>query len=230
MAKRVAILQSNYVPWKGYFDMIASVDEFIVLDDVQYTKNDWRNRNKLKTPSGPKWITVPVITADRWGQTIREAEIQPSPWAKDHWHSIEANYHRAPFFAEVADLIAPVYADPPPHISELNRRLINIVTVFLGIKTKVTDCADYDLPAGKNERVLALCQQAGAETYVSGPAAKAYLDENLFREHGIEVEWFGYKGYPEYPQLWGPFEHAVSVLDLMFNTGPNASRYFRKAA
>lgn len=109
MNKRIAILQSNYIPWKGYFDMIAAVDEFILYDDMQYTRRDWRNRNQIKTPQGVQWLTVPVRVKGKYDQTIRETEIDGIDWAGTHWKIIAQNYRRAPRFEEVAAVFEPLY-------------------------------------------------------------------------------------------------------------------------
>jgi len=227
--KKVAILQSNYIPWKGYFDIIAAVDEFILFDEMQYTVNDWRNRNRIKTPNGLQWLTVPVLTKGRYGQKISEAEIKSSAnWAKDHWKAICLNYSRAPYFKFVSERLEPYYntADHS-HVSQLNRKLIDFACEALSITTKITDSRDYVLAEGKTERIVDLCLQAGANEYISGPAAKSYLDEQLFEQRGIKLTWFDYNDYPEYPQLWGTFEHSVSIIDLLFNCGHDARRYLK---
>lgn len=229
--KTVAILQSNYVPWRGYFDLIAAVDEFILYDEVQYTKHDWRNRNLIKTPQGRQWLTVPVKSRGLLGQPVREAEIAGRVWAAKHWKSLEANYRRAPHFEAVATLLRPVYLEREHgQLSALNRQLIELVCRALGITTRITDARDYRLEGDRNERLVGLCRQAGAARYLSGQAARSYLDERRFTDGGVAVEWFDYDGYAEYPQLWGAFEPRVSVLDLLFNCGPRAAQYLRYAA
>jgi len=227
--KRVAILQSNYIPWKGYFDMIALVDEFILYDDMQYTKNDWRNRNKLKTPSGSEWITIPVGQAiDR---RIRDVELPNPLWQKKHWKMLEANYRKAPHYQEVAAVLEPVYRDKVhTQLSQLNRELIEVICDYLGVTTKISYSWDYHLGEGKTERLTDLCFQAGATEYVSGPAARDYLDEAQMRAAGLNVVWFDYSGYLEYPQLWGEFSHQVSVVDLLMNCGQDAPRFMKHVA
>jgi len=226
--KRVAIVQSNYVPWKGYFDMIASVDEFILYDDVQFTRRDWRNRNQIKTPRSVAWITVPVRVKGRYYQSVRDTEIEGDAWAEKHWTTLRHNYSRARCFAETSALLEPVYLGRShTHLSALNRELIETVCRFLGIPTKITSSADYALEEGRTERLAGLCAQAGATEYVSGPSAKEYLAEDVFAARGIAVSWFDYSGYPEYPQLWGGFVHGVSILDLLFNCGRDAPRYMK---
>jgi hypothetical protein len=229
--KKVAIVQSNYIPWKGYFDMIASVDEFILYDDMQYTRRDWRNRNKIKTPQGLQWLTVPVRVKGKYHQTIRETEIERANWAKSHWNSLCQNYRHAKHFHAIAQELEPLYLQAEySHLSQLNRVLIEAICAKLGITTEISNSWDYILSDGKTERLADLCTQAGGKEYVSGPAAKDYIEENVFAERGIKLTWFDYSGYPEYPQLWGEFTHSVTILDLLFNCGKEAHNYMRYVA
>jgi hypothetical protein len=226
--KKVAIVQSNYIPWKGYFDMIAAADEFILYDDMQYTRRDWRNRNQIKTPQGVQWLTVPVQVRGKYHQKIRETELDGSDWAAAHWRTLAQNYRRAPHFDEIAAWLEPLYlSEPGTHLSPLNRRFIEAICCYLGIATVITDSWDYNLIDGKSERLADLCAQAGGTDYISGPAARGYIDESVFAERGIALTWFDYAGYPEYPQLWGEFTHGVTILDLLFNCGKDACRYMR---
>ena len=226
--KKVAILQSNYIPWKGYFDMIAAVDEFILYDDMQYTRRDWRNRNQIKTPQGVQWLSVPVLVKGKYHQKIRETEIDGSDWAEHHWKALTQNYARAPHFMEIAAWLKPLYlCESFTHISQLNRRLIEGVCSYLGIMTVISTSSDYALVNGKTERLASLCAQAGGTEYLSGPSAKDYVDPQVFNDMGIKLTWFDYAGYPEYPQLWGEFTHGVTILDLLFNCGKEAPRYMR---
>lgn len=226
--KKIAILQSNYIPWKGYFDMIAAVDEFILYDDMQYTRRDWRNRNQIKTPQGVQWLTVPVRVKGKYDQTIRETEIDGSDWAESHWKSIVQNYRKATYFEEIAAIFEPLYCQRQyTHLSVLNRELIEAICAYLGITTKISNSWDYHLIEGKSERLANLCAQAGCTEYISGPSAKDYVEENIFNNRGINLTWFDYAGYPEYPQLWGDFTHGVTILDLLFNCGKDAPRYMR---
>lgn len=230
-SKKIAILQSNYIPWKGYFDMIASVDEFILYDDMQFTRRDWRNRNQIKTPQGVKWLSVPVLVKGKYLQKIRETEIDGTSWAPDHWKALVQNYRRATHFMEIAEWLEPLYlGESFTHISYLNRRFIKAICSFLEIKTTIRDSSDYKLLDGRTERLADLCSQAGGTEYITGPAAKGYLDENVFLNMGIKLSWFDYAGYPEYPQLWGDFTHGVSILDLLFNCGKDSSKYMRCAS
>ena len=228
--KKIAILQSNYIPWKGYFDIIAAVDEFILYDDMQYTRRDWRNRNLIKTPQGAQWLTVPVLVKGKYHQKICETEIDGADWAAAHWKAIAQNYRRASHFSEVASWLEPIYlSERFTQISKLNRRFIEAICFYFGIKTAISNSYDYKLQGGKTERLADLCVQAGGTEYISGPAAKDYIDENVFSDLGIKLTWFDYAGYPEYPQLWGDFIHGVTILDLLFNCGKDAPRYMRHA-
>jgi hypothetical protein len=225
--KRVAIIQSNYIPWKGYFDLIAAVDELILYDDMQYTRRDWRNRNKIKTPQGLHWLTVPVQVKGRYNQRIRDVEIADPDWGTQHWTTLTHNYRKAAYFDEIAAWLAPLFEKNYKDLSQLNRCFIETVAGQLGIRTSISNSWDYRLVEGKTERLVDLCVQAGATEYVSGPAAKDYVEEDLFAKAGIALTWFDYSGYPQYPQLWGPFEHHVTVLDLLFNCGRDARHYLR---
>jgi hypothetical protein len=226
--QRVAVLQSNYIPWKGYFDLIAAVDTFVIYDQMQYTREDWRNRNVIKTANGLTWLTVPVRQSGRFGQRICDTEISGNQWSRKHWKSIENSYRRAPYFEEIARLLLPIYEDANIiHLSVLNRRLIEVVCAYLGITTRLVDSSEVELTGERSERVAHVCKQLDARCYVSGPAASAYLNEADFVSRGISVEWFDYTGYPEYRQLWGAFAHQVSVLDLLFMCGPQAPSFMK---
>ena len=226
--KKIAILQSNYIPWKGYFDLIAAADEFILYDDMQYTRRDWRNRNQIKTPQGVQWLTVPVQVKGKYNQKIKDTLIDGSDWAAEHWKGLAQNYRRAAHFDEIASWLEPLYVDSTySHISDLNRILIESICSYLGIKTIITNSSDYTLLDGKTERLIDLCKQAGASEYISGPSAKGYIEEHLFSNVNMQLTWFDYVGYTEYSQLWGEFTHRVSILDLLFNCGKESHRYLR---
>lgn len=226
--KRVAIAQSNYIPWKGYFDLINSVDECILFDDMQYTVRDWRNRNKIKTAHGVRWLTIPIEVKGKFYQKIREARVSNRHWQATHWKSITQAYSKARYFAQYRESLEELYrSSSAQYLSEINYTFLSTLCSLLDIHTPLTWSSDYEIVPGKTERLVALCQQASATEYVSGPAAKSYLDETLFAKAGIGVRWMDYSDYPEYHQLFPPFEHAVSVIDLLFNEGPNAWRYMK---
>jgi WbqC-like protein family len=229
--KRVAIVQSCYIPWKGYFDMIDEVDEFVLLDDVQYTKRDWRNRNVIKTTSGLRWLTIPVETKGRYYQRIDETVISDSKWRHKHWNALAQTYTGAPFFAEYGDAVAELYSGASDcFLSVVNRGLLEGVCRLLGISTKLTRSTDYAVEGVRTERLVNICRATGATVYVSGPRARAYLEEERFHEAGIAVEYMDYSSYREYPQLYPPFDHAVTILDLIFSTGAAAPRFMKSCA
>ena len=225
MGSRVAILQSYYIPWKGYFDLINRADEFVLYDHVQYTKNDWRNRNLIKTRQGPQWLTIPI--ARDYGQRIDEAVVANRDWARKHWSSIAQNYARAPYFEQYAEQFASAYEDcaRESHLSRINFTLIRTVCAILGITTHFTWSTEYPVDGGPTERLVSICRLLEAAEYISGPAGRNYLDERLFEQAGITLTYMSYDRYPEYPQLFGPFEHRVSVIDVLFNTGPEAPKF-----
>ncbi|MEJ7610952.1 MAG: WbqC family protein [Ferruginibacter sp.] len=226
--KKNAILQSNYIPWKGYFNLIDSVDEFIFYDEVQYTKNDWRNRNKIMTPAGPSWLTIPVMQT-HLSQSINETKLLNEHWKKKHLGTIKQFYSGSDHYKDTIDLIAGLYADCHfEMLSEINRHFISGICNFLEIKTIFTASEKYGLIEGKTERLIDLVQKAGGTEYISGPAAKDYLNAELFKEAGIKLTWMDYAGYPEYPQRGPAFEHGVSVIDLILNTGADAKKYLQK--
>lgn len=223
--KKVAILQSNYIPWKGYFDMINKVDEFVIYDEVQYTKNDWRNRNKIKTKDGVQWLSIPVFQK-KLDQRISETEVSFSKWNHKHWNTLKIAYGKAPGFKVYGPLFEKVYLGfDSSFLSDINVSLILLINEILGIKTIISNSRDYTLMGNPTEKLIGICKQAGAQTYLSGPAAADYLDIRLFQESGIELEWMSYEGYPKYHQLHGDFIHNVSVVDLIFSTGEEASKY-----
>ncbi len=225
MSKKVGMTQSNYIPWKGYFDYINSVDEFYFYDDVQYTKQDWRNRNMIKSPKGLEWISVPVGKKTR-DRLICDVEITQNGWQKSHWGKISQYYRTAPYFKKYKAFFDDLYLNQEwKNLSEMNHTFIKKISQeILGITTKFAgDSRDFNLSDDLNKegRYIPLLKEVGCTTYLSGPSAKSYLTEESMAEHGIKLEWMNYEGYPEYHQLYPPFEHGVSILDLIFNEGPD---------
>jgi len=226
--KKVAILQSNYIPWKGYFDMINMVDEFILYDDMQYTKRDWRNRNKIKTPQGLKWLSIPVDVKGKYFQKINETKISDNTWKKKHWETIKHNYGKTKYFKEYKDIFEELYLNSnEAYLSQINYKFIIAINDILGISTKIRWSSEFDLVDGQTEKLLGICKDCSADIYLSGPAAKDYFDENLAKQENIAVEWMDYSGYEEYSQLHPPFEHGVTILDLIFNEGSNATKFMK---
>jgi hypothetical protein len=231
LRKTVVIVQSNYLPWRGYFDLLSRADEAILYDSVQYTRRDWRNRNQIKTPQGVTWITVPVQTTGRLTQSIDEARVDRG-WAEKHMRSIELAYRRSPAFESTAAQLFSTLAEVAnePLLTHINERLLRTIMDWLGIGTPMRRCTavlgrENMRKMEPSERLIALCCAVGAQRYLSAPAARAYLDQERFAQAGIAVEWMSYDGYPTYPQLWGAFVPNVSIVDLLLNTGQKAPRY-----
>jgi len=229
--KRIAAVQSNYIPWKGFFDLIAAVDEFILCDDLQYTRRDWRNRNQIKTAQGLQWLTVPLNVKGHYLAAVKDMTLADRSWAARHWKTMVHHYGRASCFDEVAGWLEALYkeAEHLSRLSEVNHLFLEAICRALGIRTKLSWSMDYELRPGKTERLVGLCQQAGATEYLSGPSARAYMEEDRFRAAGIGVLYADYAGYPEYRQLHPPFVHTVSVIDLLLNEGSNAGRYLKRS-
>ena len=224
--KRVAILQSNYIPWRGYFSLIKDVDEFIFYDDVQYTVRDWRNRNKIKTNNGEMWLTIPC--GSNCERVINEVEPVNSYWQKKHWESIRRNYSKSRYWTQYKDFFEDFYINNAwTNLSELNQYLIKEIAVnFLDIKSVIfQDSRAYCVEGKKEDRLLNLLKTVDARTYVSGPAAKAYLNEERFKREDIDVIWFDYNSMHEYRQLHGEFVDKLSILDLLFNHGDSSKEY-----
>ncbi|ADD69534.1 WbqC-like family protein [Denitrovibrio acetiphilus DSM 12809] len=227
--KKIAILQSNYIPWKGYFDLINMVDVFVIYDEMQYTRRDWRNRNKIKTAQGSQWLSIPVEVKGKYSQKIRETKIGDKSWAMKHWRSIVQNYAKSVYFKEYKDIFEDLYKnmEKENYLSEINYTFIKVISEILGIDTKIIWSNDLNIIEGKTERLVDICEKLDGTTYLSGPSAQNYIDESLFLKAGITVEWMDYNGYPEYSQLYPPFEHGVTILDLIFNTGKEANKYMK---
>ena len=227
--KTVAIVQSCYIPWKGYFDLVQSADEFILYDDRQFTRRDWRNRNRIKTLDGLKWLTIPVNVKGRYHQRIDETTVSDPDWAERHWKTLVQSYKAAPSFGEYAPAVEELYgqAAGESHLSQVNRGFIEGVCKLLGVETALSWATDYDVDGDRSGRLAALCRASGASRYLSGPRARSYLDEQLFSSEGIEVVYADYDNYPEYEQLHPPFEHGVTIFDLLFHVGGNAPSYMK---
>ncbi len=231
MGKRVAIVQSNYIPWKGYFDLIRLCDEFILMDEVQFTRRDWRNRNRIKSAGGTIWLTIPVVVKGKYHQRISETLISEMSWSTRHWKTIEHCYRHAANFPDLRDPIEELYRRATEtHLSQVNFRFLKGICALLGIHTRLSWSTDYAHGAGKTERLVQLCRAAGATEYLSGPSARAYIDPTLFEDAGIELRYMSYDGYPEYEQIHPPFDPYVSVLDLLFNQGARAPEYMLSSA
>ncbi len=229
-AKSALITQSNYIPWKGYFDGIAQSDVFVLYDDMQYTRRDWRNRNKIKTAQGTLWLTIPVDVKGKYFQSIRDTKVADPQWGVDHWKSIEMNYRRAACFKEYGEAFKELYLNPPSeYLSEINFTFIQLICSILEIKTEFRWSSEFALADDRTQRLVDICVATGCTEYYTGPAAKAYMDESLFTAAGVHINYFDYSGYPPYTQLFGDFVHEVSVIDLILNEGANAVNFLKYA-
>jgi WbqC-like protein family len=221
---KVAIIQSSFIPWKGYFDIIHDVDRFVFLEDVQYTKHDWRSRNRVKTPGGAKWLSVPVLGGI--DQRICEAKIDYSqPWAEKHMRTIRHSYASCDYYGSYRDEIFGVLKHRHETISGLNIALIKKLSSIMGIETELLDSRGLAAAGRRDDRLIAICERVGADVYLSGPAASAYITPEKFDRAGIRLQYKDYGGYPAYKQPWGPFDPFVSVLDLIFCCGEKAPYY-----
>ncbi len=229
MARRVAIIQSNYIPWKGFFNIIRDADEFVLLDDVQYTRRDWRNRNLIKTSSGLKWLTIPVEVKGNYFIWIKDVQVVDDAWRSDHWNNIQQAYKKAPYFSLYKEQFENIYlSNTERNLSTINFNFITLINSLLNITTPIRWSMEFDSPSGKSERLIHICKCLKADEYISGPAAKEYMDILQFKQNNIHVRWANYSNYPVYHQLHPPFEHGVSVIDLLFNEGPNAQTYLKQ--
>jgi len=222
---KVGINQSNYLPWKGYFDIIHDVDVFIFYDDVKYTKNDWRNRNKIKGTNGSFWLSVPV-SKESVRLRIDQVQLKDPSWQAKHFESIKSHYLNAPHFDEFIEFLASIYKRKVwTNLSELNHYTIKEICKLLGIKTEFLLSSDFELQGKKTDRLISLLKQIDAEYFLTGPKAKEYIEEQKFVEAGIELRYKDYSGYPEYNQLWGKFDHNVSIIDVLLNCGEKSPYY-----
>lgn len=223
--KKVAVLQSNYLPWKGYFDIIHDVDLFIFYDEVQFTKNDWRNRNKVMAGGTAQWMTVP--TGSHIHQRIVDVKISNRYWQKKHFQTLQTNYRRAPYYKKYIEFFYESLIEKEwIYLFELNRYFIERISRdFLGIQTEFADSRNYISEGSKGEKLLSLLKAARANVYISGPAAKDYLSVQDYERAGIQVVWKDYSGYPAYPQFSKRFSHYVSIADMLFQVGDQAPRY-----
>jgi len=224
---KVGIIQSSYIPWRGYFDLIDDVDLFIYYDDTQYSKNTWRNRNKIKTANGLVWLTVPVSFSLVNKPNIEDVEINNNEnWVRKHGMTISQAYSKAPYFNKYYDEFFELYDERCRTISKLNIHINEWIIKKLNISTEIKMSSEIITSGNKTDRLINILKKVGATSYLSGPAAKDYLDEGKFLEAGIGLEYKTYK-YREYPQLHGCFEPQVSVLDMLFNCGEDARKYLK---
>ena len=228
MSKKGIITQSNYIPWKGYFDSIKNVDVFVIYDDMQYTKRDWRNRNLIKSENGLKWLTIPVEVKGKFFQKINETKIAEKNWNISHWDTIKQSYKSAKYFKETSEWLEPLYKNCDfNYLTEVNLHFIMGINDYLNIKTEIKYSSEFKLAEEKTERLVNICKDLEIKEYYSGPAAKSYMDIALFNKNQINVNYWDYSGYPLYSQLHSEFEHGVSIIDLLMNEGVNSPKFFK---
>jgi hypothetical protein len=223
--RTVAAIQPCYLPWRGFFDFIHEVDAFVFLDDVQYTVRDWRNRNRIKTPGrGCVWLTVPVSGGR--DQLIKDVRIERSqPWARKHLDAITRNYGRCRYFERYFGMLRASLDSGHELLADLDIELTRLICSDLGIQTTLVRSSSLDCGGAKDDRLISIVRAVGGRRYLSGPSARAYLQPEKWRQAGIELAYKDYEGYPEYPQIEGPFESSVSVIDLLFAVGERAPDY-----
>ena len=222
---RAVIVQSCYIPWKGYFDLIAHADHFVILDEVQYSRGSWRNRNRIKTAKGLHWLTIPLRHSGTFPSRILDMRIDSESWFASHRAAIEQSYRDSPGWDTLRQWLGECReAAASKSLSEVNEALIRSLCGLLGIRTAITQSTQFGVQCeDPTERLVRLCRALGADRYLSGPAAKSYLDEDRLADAGIALEYFDYSGYVAYPQAHGPFEHAVSIIDAIAALGPAAA-------
>ncbi len=225
---KCVILQPSYIPWRGYFHQIYKADVFVFYDDVQYDHHGWRNRNRIKTVAGSKWLTIPLrSTGELWrSQTICEKEIsQDQNWRRKHFETLRHSYSKAPYFPDHEPMLERWYSARPSKLAEFTIRTTVELARALGLeKTTFVRSSELQCQGAQTERLLAILKKVGATHYISGPSARSYLDIDLLQQNDIAVEWMVYD-YPEYPQIHPPYDAKVSALDLLFNTGTEAKNF-----
>lgn len=225
---KCVILQPSYMPWRGYFHQIAKADLFVFYDDVQYDKRGWRNRNRIKTAQGLQWLTIPVHSKGVQSKKIPIYSIKIAhehPWRSDHWKAINFSYQKAPFFDEYNPILEGFFQKKSEYLADFTIELTISLSAELGIKnTGFIRSSTLDLSGQKTDRLISILKELKADHYITGPSAKAYIEEEIFKKHGISLEFMSYQ-YVEYPQLFPPFVDSVSIIDLLFMTGKDALKY-----
>ena len=229
MSNKVIITQSNYIPWKGYFTTMKKATHLVLYDTAQYTRRDWRNRNKIISPQGPVWLSIPIDVKGKYHQQINEAKVKDHAWAHDHWNKISQYYKKAPHFDEYSQHFENLYLEKLKELeflSDINRLLLQKCVDLLGIDIKIMDSREFNLRGGKTEKLVNICEDLNADEYFTGPAAKGYIEEEQFRRKNIDFTFYDLENFPMYVQQWGDFEHHVSILDMFFNLGDDTVKYF----
>lgn len=222
--KTLVVLQPGYLPWLGYFDQLSRADVFVHYDDVQFDKHGWRNRNRIKTPGGPLWLTVPVRHHGLGRPRINEVVIdETSGWARKHVASLRQYYGKAPHGSRYLPQLEEVLQRPWQRLVDLDLAVVSLMAQWLHLEPPVFKSSEIGIEGGQSERLIALCRHFGATRYLSGDAASDYLDVQAFSAAGIDVAWQQYR-HPEYPQQHGAFVPYLSAIDLLFNCGDESGQ------
>lgn len=223
---KCVILQPGYLPWLGFFDQMAQCDVFIVYDDVQFTRRDWRSRNRIKSTTGPHWLTVPVRNRGRRHQLITEAQVDNShAWQRKHVETIRNAYCTAPYFRKYFDPIARIIEKGHECLLNLNMELTHLLRRELNLDPEIIYSSELSIPGKNTDRLIKICNAMGATEYLTGDAASSYINLELFEKHSIAVRYHNYQ-HPQYKQIHGDFIPYLSVIDLLFNCGPDSQNYF----
>jgi hypothetical protein len=216
----IGILQPSYLPWLGFFEQIYRSDVFVIYDDVQYDKDGWRNRNRIKTPNGIQWLTVPVHIKFEDKPLIYEVKIDNSTnWRIKHLRSIKQNYSKAPFYKNYIDIFEEAYSQEWEYLIDINMYFILKLVEALGMKDKkIVRSSFLNIKGDRIQRLVNLCKLFNANLFYEGSAGKNYINVQDFAKHGIKVEFQDYK-HPIYNQLYGDFISHLSIIDLLFNHG-----------
>lgn len=219
-----AIHQPQYLPWLGYFHKMAECDVFVFLDDVQYKKNEWQNRNRIKTSSGEQYLTVPVCY--RFPQTLREVTPDSrQEWARKHLHALELNYRRAPYYNDYIGLLREVLTRPCASLAELNAAVVRLLSEALSINRRTLLSSELGVKGASTQRLVDICKAVGADAYLSGVGGKGYLDDKAFEAAGVRLCYQEFS-HPVYPQVAfrkeEPFVPGMAAVDLLFNLGPES--------
>ena len=220
--------QPNYLPWLGYFHKMMSCDLFIILDDVNYSRSEITNKNKIKGPEGARLLTVPR-NRNLKPCLIKDVTVaKDNNWHQNHWHSLRTCYTRSPYWQEYKNLLLPIYTNPGENLAQLNLRLIDIIREVLEIKTPLVLSSEISgIKGNKGTRIMNICKYFNADIYLSGTGARAYNDEMDFERNNIRLVYQEFE-HPVYPQLWGNFIPGLSAVDLIFNCGPQSKDYLTK--
>lgn len=225
---KIVVIQPSFLPWRGYFHLIQRSDVFIFYDDVQYDKNSWRNRNQIKTNNGLQWITVPVLTKDRFGQKINEVQIDNisnKGWNRKIWNAVYQNYKKAKYFDKYSSFFEDLLSREWKNLSELDIYATKGICDMLGIRRRFYCSSELGIAGDRVSRLVSICKKFKGDQYISGPSARDYIkSDGEFAKNGIKLEFHNYD-YPKYEQLHGDFTPQVSIIDLLFNCGETSANY-----